>query len=97
MTMIRKQFFIDPEASRRLKDAAQRRGVSEADLIRRSIERVLSDDQPAEKDWRIGFKSFVSGLTHREHDALADRVKQQKLEQRERLTSRLAANRKQSG
>lgn len=55
MTMIRKQFFIDPEASRRLKQAAARRGVSEADLIRQGIEKVLGDERSTD-EWKTGLR-----------------------------------------
>ena len=55
MTMIRKQFFIDREASRRLKQAALARGVSEAELIREGLEIVLTEPAKDQDGWKAGF------------------------------------------
>jgi hypothetical protein len=54
MAMIRKQFFIDREASARLKRAAAARGVSEAELIREGLEIVLADPAKDPEDWKAG-------------------------------------------
>jgi hypothetical protein len=40
MRMVRKQVYITPEQDKKLKECAQRLGVSEAELIRRGIELV---------------------------------------------------------
>jgi hypothetical protein len=52
MTMIRKQFFIDREASARLKRAAAARGVSEAELIREGLEIVLNEPAKDSNAWK---------------------------------------------
>ena len=54
MTMIRKQFFIDREASARLKRAATARGVSEAELIREGLEIVLAEATTDPDAWKAG-------------------------------------------
>jgi hypothetical protein len=74
MGMIRKQFFIDREASRRLKQAAVARGVSEAELIRQGIERVVAETEDGEADWRKAFRAAVDAITPGQFDGLAERV-----------------------
>jgi hypothetical protein len=49
--MIRKQIYIEPEQERRLKERARKLDVSEAELIRRGIEEILSE--PSEDDERV--------------------------------------------
>lgn len=44
MYMVRKQLYIGPDQERRLKQRARALGVSEAELVRRALERALSDD-----------------------------------------------------
>jgi hypothetical protein len=74
MTMIRKQFFIDREASARLKRAAAARGVSEAELIREGVAHVVEQAEGEDKDWRIAFRAAVDDLTPGLFDGLAERV-----------------------
>ncbi len=44
--MIRKQIYVEPEQETRLKERAQKSGISESELIREGIDRVL--DTPIE-------------------------------------------------
>ena len=74
MGMIRKQFFIDREASRRLKRAAAIRGVSEAELIRDGIERVVAEAEGEDRDWRKAFRAAVEAIKPGQFDYLADQV-----------------------
>ncbi len=74
MTMIRKQFFIDREASRRLKLAAVARGVSEADLIRKGVDHVVAEIEGENQDWRKTFRAAVEAIKPGRFDDLADRI-----------------------
>lgn len=47
MYMIRKQLYIDEEHERLLKERSRELGVSEAELVRRALDRLLRDDEPA--------------------------------------------------
>jgi hypothetical protein len=74
MTMIRKQFFIDRDASARLKRAAATRGVSEAELIREGIERVVGDVEVEGNDWRKVLRDAVEAIPAGQFDELAEHV-----------------------
>lgn len=74
MTMVRKQFFIDREASRRLRHAAASRGVSEAELIREGIERIVAEASRASSDWRTEFRAAVDAITPGAFDDLSERL-----------------------
>ena len=91
MGMIRKQFFIDREASRRLKQAAGKRGVSEAELIREGIELVVTGVEQASNDWRIALRSALADIPPGMFDDLADRVAENR--RRRVLTSKARRDR----
>jgi hypothetical protein len=48
--MIRKQVYIAPQHERLLKERARRYGVTEAELIRRALDRGLSPEAPTTTD-----------------------------------------------
>jgi len=50
--MKRKQIYIDPNQDRRLRNLSKRRGVTESELIRQGIERVLGERAPLALDHR---------------------------------------------
>ncbi|HEY8490825.1 MAG TPA: CopG family transcriptional regulator [Dehalococcoidia bacterium] len=52
--MVRKQVYLTPEQDRRLKRRARELGISESDLIRRSIEEAGGEPVPShdEQAWR---------------------------------------------
>jgi hypothetical protein len=63
--MIRKQVYIEPRQEAILKRLARMRGVSEAELIRESIDRQVSGDQvqPAQPDpaaWEEAYQFMVA-------------------------------------
>lgn len=92
---IRKQFFIDREQSRRLKARAAELGVSEAELVREGIERVLDQPGGNAADWRQRLKAVLDESGPLE--GLARRVEQSKSEQAARWQSRSARTRRQPG
>jgi hypothetical protein len=47
MTMIRKQLYIDPHQDAALKRKARELGLSEAELVRRALDAVLTESMPA--------------------------------------------------
>jgi hypothetical protein len=47
MTMIRKQLYIDPHQEAALKRKARELGLSEAELVRRALDAVLTDTAQA--------------------------------------------------
>lgn len=49
--MVRTQIQLNEEQARALKEMAAKKGVSMAELIRRAVERILEEDEEAEK-WR---------------------------------------------
>ncbi len=67
MTMIRKQFFIDRDQSRRLKRLAAAKGVAEGEIIRVAIEHKLQNDRAELDDWRNGLNA-ISGSWADRHD-----------------------------
>ena len=46
--MVRKQFYIERDQDERLKRKAKELGVSEAELVRRGIEKVVGEESPEE-------------------------------------------------
>lgn len=56
--MVRKQVLITPEQNRRLKAHAAAVGTSEADIVRRGIERELEQAPPpvTEGDWKDAWR-----------------------------------------
>jgi len=63
--MVRKQVYIEPRQEAILKRLAQMRGVSEAELIRQSIDRQVSGGQlqPAQLDpaaWEEAYQFMVA-------------------------------------
>ena len=86
MTMIRKQFFVDADVSQRLKRLAAIRRVSEAELIRQGVAKLLSDTAQENADWQSRFTQIVSNFG--ENTELAERVMQVKTEQAELLRKR---------
>jgi hypothetical protein len=93
MTMIRKQFFIDREASARLKRAATARGVSEAELIRQGIARVVGETESEADDWKNNLKAAVKAIPPGMFDDLAERVGENRRMRAERMQARHARNR----
>ena len=93
MTMVRKQFFIDPEASRRLKRAAASKGVSEADLIRDGIDRVLKDAEAEGENWKKALKSLRGIWKDRTDldEAFAER-RQRRGQRRDRINKQMASS-----
>jgi hypothetical protein len=47
MTMIRKQLYIDPHQDAALKRKARELGLSEAELVRRALDAILTESTPA--------------------------------------------------
>jgi hypothetical protein len=74
MTMIRKQLFIDREASGRLKRAAAEKGVSEAELIRLGIDRIVTETEAETADWRAAFRQALERIPAGAFDELRERV-----------------------
>ncbi len=88
MTMIRKQFFIDREASRRLKRAAAAKGVPEAELIREGIDRVVGDVEDEASDWKIKFEAALKAIKPGRFDHMAKRVEDNRRRRKVRLKAR---------
>lgn len=86
MTMIRKQFFVDASVSERLKRLAAIRRVSEAELIRQGVAKLLSDTAQENMDWKQRFTAIVSNFG--DNTELAERVMQVKTEQSQKLRKR---------
>jgi hypothetical protein len=86
MTMIRKQFFIDRDASARLKRAAAARGVSEAALIREGIAHVV--DQAEGADWKVKLEAALKAITPGQFDDLAERVEENRRQRKVRMKAR---------
>jgi len=57
--MIRTQISVDKELYRRAKTLARRRGISLAELCRRSLEEAVARE-PSEKPW-MAFAGIVEG------------------------------------
>ncbi len=57
--MIRKQFFIKEEQDKQLKKLVARLGVSEAELIREGIDKILAAKDSKAKDWKQGWKNAL--------------------------------------
>jgi hypothetical protein len=57
--MIRTQISVDEDLYRRAKDVARRHGISLAELVRRSLERVVSDE-PSNRPW-MAFAGVFDG------------------------------------
>lgn len=92
---VRKQFFIDREQSRRLKARAAELGVSEAELVREGIERVLDQSGGQAADWRQRLRAVLDESGP--FEGLARRVEQGKTEQAARWQSRSSRTRRQLG
>ena len=92
MTMIRKQFFIDREKSLELRRVAAARGLSEAELIRLGIDRILVDQGKESAAWKAKFSTVMASLG--DNSELADRIEKIKKFDAGRLDKRLARNRK---
>ena len=65
MAMIRKQFFIDAKINRELKQRAAAQGVSEADLIRPGVDKVLSETVDG-ANWRNGLSKLTGAWAERD-------------------------------
>jgi hypothetical protein len=91
--MIRKQFFIDREASARLKRAAAARGVSEAELIREGLERVVGETENAAADWKAKLQAAVKAIPPGMFDDLAERVAENRRMRANRMQARHVRNR----
>lgn len=88
-TMIRKQFFIDRAQSRRLKARAVELGVSEAELVRQGIERVLDEaEDRSVHAWKAGLAATAGVLA--DNDSIEGVIK----DNRSRWMRRLDAIRK---
>jgi hypothetical protein len=88
MTMI--QFFIDREASARLKRAAAARGVSEAELIREGVEFVLAEPANGLGDWKSGLvKSRGVWADHETIDTVMAERRASRAKRRTKTTARL--------
>jgi hypothetical protein len=90
MTMIRKQFFIDPDVSQRLKTVARQKGVSEADLIRSGIERVLAETSLGGDDWRAQFNAAMDKVEPELFEGFAERVAENRARRRQSRLERLS-------
>lgn len=66
--MVRTQIQLTEEQARALKAAAARRGVSIAELVRQGVERILAEDEDAEK-WRRA--EALIGRFHSGHTDIA--------------------------
>jgi hypothetical protein len=88
MTMIRKQFFIDRDASARLKRAAAARGVSEAELIREGIARVVDQAEAEGADWKVKLEAALKAITPGQFDDLAERVEENRRQRKVRMKAR---------
>lgn len=76
--MIRTQISLDEQEMERLRDLAQRRGVSIASLVRSAVDRLLaeSEDDPRARARNASgrFRSGRSSDTSVEHDRALDRA-----------------------
>lgn len=61
MYMVRKQLYVTEDQDVRLKRMAAEQGVSEAELVRRALDRALSE-QPARR-WRPGRSQALASLS----------------------------------
>lgn len=93
MTMVRKQFFIDREQSRRLRQLAATRGLSDGELIRKAIDRMIAELQADAGDWKNAFDAAVLSLDPIEGKRLAERVSKNRQRQSKLWEQRLARNR----
>ena len=94
MTMIRKQFFIDREKSQQLQRIAAAKGLSEAELIRAGVDRILAEQSAHAKPegWKRRFLETMASLG--DMSEVADRVEANKKEQGKLWQKRLARNEK---
>ena len=92
MTMIRKQFFIDREQSNLLRRLAASKGVSEGELIRLGVDKIIAEQQSETEDWKRQFARVMEKLG--DQSALATRVEQTKKLQSERWRARIGRSRK---
>ena len=95
MTMIRKQFFIDREQSRRLRQVAATQGLSDGELIRKAIDRMIEELQTASHDWKTAFDAAVGSLDPITGERLAERVAKNREQQSNLWDKRMARNRRQ--
>lgn len=95
MTMIRKQFFIDRDKSQKLQLMAQARGMSEAELIRAGVDRILAELASETSDWKQKFQATIDSLGDFDGEGLARRVAENKKRQAELWDKRMARNRRQ--
>ena len=70
MNMIRKQFFIDAEQNRQLKQLAESAGKSEGEVIRESLEALIIAKSAGDDDWRRGLERLSGAWADRDdmHD-----------------------------
>lgn len=69
MELVRKQTYITAEQDRRLKEAAGRYGTTEAEVLRRALERWLDENETDRAvDPFAGIIGFVDGPRKVDHD-----------------------------
>jgi hypothetical protein len=95
MTMIRKQLFIDRDKSQQLQRIAAGKDLSEAELIRAGVDRILAEQRAQAKPegWKHRFLETMASLA--DMSAVADRVEANKKEQGKLWQKRLARSEKQ--
>lgn len=58
MDLVRKQTYITPEQDRAMKRLARRHGVTEAEVVRRALDRWLSAEEAAGRDDPFAMQSL---------------------------------------
>ena len=91
--MVRKQFFITAEQKRRIKARAALTGVSEAEIIRRGIDRELEQALPvAEGDWKDAWRQAFGMWKDRDDlDELYARLRTRRRKRRQRVRKLMRA------
>jgi predicted DNA-binding protein len=92
MSMVRKQVFITAEQNRLLKAHARATGQPEAEIVREAIDLALNG--AVERDWREQLDCFVKEQKDYAFEDFAQRVEQNKRDQREKWLLRIAETRR---